>query len=179
MKVKVWLFGLFLCLAYIRVVDAKSFAPAIKDFGTAYPIKERTFHLPAATSLRAVFDIYDNRAKVAGRNKLIDSIARLLNMHALNGHEIERFQIIAVVHGRGIYDVLSDKAYQKRFGKPNPNRKLIQALQAAGVRFMVCGQTLRFANIEASELLDKVDVALSAMTVLIYYQNQGFAYIRQ
>ncbi len=177
MKVKWWL--TLVMLTSSLLVWASPNDPVIKDFGTSYPIPESTFHLPEKPALRAVFDIYDNRKKVANQNQLIDSIARLLNMHHQTGHDITKFKIFAVVHGRAIYDVLNDKAYQSRFGRKNPNRSLVQALQQAGVRFVVCGQTMKFAGIDHSELIENVDVGLSAMSTLIFLQNKGYAYIRQ
>lgn len=177
MKITWWLTILMLTSSHF--VWASPNGPLIKDFGTAYPIPERTFRLPDKPALHAVFDIYDDRKKVANHNQLIDSIARLLNMHHQTGNDITKFKIFAVVHGRGIYDVLNDKAYQSRFGRKNPNRSLVKALQQAGVRFVVCGQTMKFAGINHSELIENVDVGLSAMSTLIFLQNKGYAYIRQ
>jgi intracellular sulfur oxidation DsrE/DsrF family protein len=70
---------------------------------------------------------------------------------------------------------LSDAAYESRYQTNNPNRDLIQKLDAAGVRFYACGQSMHFRGFERNELISPVKVGLSAMTMLTVLQADGYS----
>jgi intracellular sulfur oxidation DsrE/DsrF family protein len=80
-----------------------------------------------------------------------------------------------VVHGAAVKNLLSDDAYEARYGHKNPNLELLIKLHEAGVRIFVCGQSMAFGGIAKSELAEPVKVALSAMTMLTVLQSEGYA----
>ena len=82
-----------------------------------------------------------------------------------------------VIHGKATRELLTDVAFQKRFGMDNPNRALVEALIAADVEVILCGQSAAFGGYDKSELLPGVKLALSAMTALVGLQNQGYRLI--
>ena len=108
-------------------------------------------------------------------NRNLVSVARYLNMHARNGVPLDHMELAVVVHGRAVRNLLQNKSHQERHAIDNVNIELIRSLQAAGVRFYVCGQSLAFAGLAKDDLVDGVDVALSAMTMLTLLQSEGFA----
>ena len=81
-------------------------------------------------------------------------------------------------HGGAWQDVLSNEAYKEKFGVDNPNLPLINALDAAGVDVIICGQTASYRGMTKQTINPNVKMALSAMTALLQYQNQGYRFIK-
>jgi intracellular sulfur oxidation DsrE/DsrF family protein len=101
-------------------------------------------------------------------------VARFLNMHARAGVPAEQLQVALVVHGGAGLELLDHRAYRERNAVDNPNALLIEQLQAAGVRIILCGQTAAFRGIDRARLLPGTEVALSAMTAMAVLQEQGY-----
>ena len=75
-------------------------------------------------------------------------------------------------------DVLKNDAYKTKFGVDNPNLKLIEQLNAAGVDIIICGQTAAFRKMDRKDVTSEVKFALSAMTALLQYQNNGYKFLK-
>ena len=74
--------------------------------------------------------------------------------------------------------VILDITYMTDLGKTkNPNLELIGQLKKAGVEIFVCGQALAHHSYATSEVAPGVKVAVSAATVNINLQMDGYAYI--
>lgn len=153
---------------------APSNGPVIKSFGPNYKIENRDVGLPESFVYKAIFDITRTSDEPDQINRSIESAARFINMHAKNGVAVENMKLVIVLHGASSKDTLNNTAYNKRYGVDNPNLKLIKALKAEGVKFYLCGQSASFGGIEKSELADEVDLALSAMTMFVTLQEQGY-----
>ena len=89
-----------------------------------------------------------------------------------------QLKVALTLHGGAWKDVLNDNAYMKKFGVTNPNSKLIKELSDAGVDIIICGQTAMYRKIDKSIVLPEVKFALSAMTALLQYQNDGYRFIK-
>jgi intracellular sulfur oxidation DsrE/DsrF family protein len=150
--------------------------PVIADFGPYLPVAAPGFPAPVGTSLSAVFDV--SRSKETGElNRNLETPARFLNMHGGAGVKPEMMHLAIVVHGPATRDLLTDEAYEKRFGVINPNRALLDALSKAGVEIVLCGQSMAFGGYQSGEFLPQVKVALSAMTALVALQDNGYRLI--
>lgn len=171
--------GSLACMALVAADPAEPQArrgPVIEKFGPYVPLGEPDFPTPVTVPMKAVFDVA--RTQGPGEpNPRLETPARFLNMHADAGVPVERIQLALVVHGPAARDLLTDEAYRKRYGTANPNRALLEALGAAGVQIILCGQTAAFGGYTAEELLPEVKLALSAMTALVSLQDQGFRLI--
>lgn len=149
--------------------------PAIDGFGAIV-------HRPGAieqprSGVKMVMDATANAAPDA-INKGLDRAARLLNLYGAAEVPATGVQVAIVFHGEATKSILSDAAYQQRFGESsNPNLPLIRKLQAAGVEVMVCGQALNYKGYPDNEVADGIPVAASALTALINRQADGYAYI--
>ncbi len=90
-----------------------------------------------------------------------------------------------ILHGPATKAALSHEGYAKHTdsyladkGKTkNPNLELLAKLQEAGVEIFVCGQALAHQGYATSEVASEVKVAVSAATVNINFQMDGYAYI--
>lgn len=153
-----------------------SMGPVIQDFGPYLPVPEPGFATPADQAMKAVFDVAQS-PEPGEASRHLETPARYLNMHAGSGVAKDNLRAAVVIHGRATRDLLTDAAFQKRFGMDNPNRALVEALIAADVEIILCGQSAAFGGYDKAELLPGVKLALSAMTALVGLQNQGYQLI--
>lgn len=125
--------------------------------------------IPEGTKFRIAYDISEGAA-TGTLNRRIESAARFLNMHAAAGVSAADMELVVVVHGTAALDLTTDE----RYGGENLNAGLIAALQAAGVRIVMCGQSAAARGIDPDDLLPGVELSLSAMTEHALLQQQGF-----
>jgi intracellular sulfur oxidation DsrE/DsrF family protein len=168
-------FALFLCAQ--GMAGEPSFGPIIEGYGPTYPINDRDVPLEEGIVYKAVFDAAQNRDEKSLNTGLV-SVARYLNMHGRNGVAIENMNIAVVAHGPALKTLLADAAYRTRYGIDNPNAELLKKLDAAGVSFYVCGQSMSFGRVDNDELIEPAQIALSAMTMLTVLQSDGYALLR-
>ena len=175
---KTLLIASFLLISFISAAQEKTHdGPVIKDFGKVYQVKNPDLLLGEKATYKVIFDIYTDSENPEELNANINTIARFLNMHAQNGTPSDHLKIVAVLHGEATKNVLSDKAFEKRFGYDNPNGKLIEKLDKAGVQFYVCGQSFVHHGFERKELSRHVKLSLSALTALVYFQSDNYQLI--
>lgn len=151
--------------------------PVIEAFGPVFPVPGMDFAPPADYAYKAVFDVGTAPESVAEVNRSIVTLARFLNMHAQQGVPVEKMQLALVLHGTAGKDALSNEAYRARYQMDNPNLPLLRELADAGVKIYLCGQTAMSRGLPARDLAEPVQLALSAMTALVYLQDQGYRLI--
>ena len=173
------LFGLaaVLCLAANLNAAEPVTGPVIEAYGPVYPVAEGSFNLKPETVYKVSMDVSASEDFSDDVNRRLESAARFLNMHARNGIDPKNIELVIVVHGSAAKDLLKDEAYQERFDEPNPNTAMLAALHEAGVRIYLCGQTAAYRGFAAKDLNPAVSLALSAMTVHVRLQSEGYALI--
>lgn len=150
--------------------------PVLEDFGPVYDVAAPDFPTPTG-ELRAVWEVALGSDPADQRNPRLESVARFINMHARAGVPRENLKLAVVVHGTAGKDLLGNPGYRARFGVDNPNLRMIQELRRFGVQVVLCGQTQMARGLPRAELADGVQVALSAMTALIAFQDGGYRLI--
>jgi intracellular sulfur oxidation DsrE/DsrF family protein len=148
----------------------------LTKYGPVFPLKNRDVFLKNQTH-KIVFSLHQTPKASHQRNKYLESVARFINMHVMNGVPLKNLNLVVVMYGSATKDGLHKKAYQTRFFDENPNSEMIQMLHEKGVQFYQCGQSLGFMGIKKSELAKPIQVALSAMTMLSYFQSKGYALV--
>jgi len=151
--------------------------PRLHGFGPVFDVPEPDFVTGTERDYRAVFDVARAPDEPDRVNPSIETLARFLNMHKRAGVPDERIHVALVLHGSAAKAALEDDAYRKRHNVDNPNQELLQALRAAGVRIVLCGQSAASRGFERAELAAPVELALSAMTALITLQSDGYELI--
>jgi intracellular sulfur oxidation DsrE/DsrF family protein len=176
--------GLLILLALVPVpvsgqqaAGAAATGPVVVDFGPTFPVPSPDVPTPLDHRYRVVFDVAVGAAEPHQRNTRLETVARFLNMHAKAGVPRENMEVVLSVHGTAGKDLLDHAGYRARHGVDNPNAGLIRALVDAGVEVALCGQTSASRGLPREELLPGVKMSLSAMTLLISLQNQGWALI--
>ena len=113
-------------------------------------------------------------AKAKEINGALAEVARIINLHIAAGVPKENLDVMVIAHGSGLFSLLDDAHYQKKFKINNPNSKLVKELQEAGVKFSSCGQAMKFLEIERESLLPGISLAYSARTLTSTYCLKGF-----
>ncbi|MEN2284483.1 DsrE family protein [Algoriphagus sp. SE2] len=100
-------------------------------------------------------------------------IGRLLNLHVGAGIPQENINIVVAVHGMASESFLNNEAYLEEHKIENPNISLLEELNDADVKFLMCGQSL--GDTKKSELLPFANITFTAQTTLSEYQSKGYA----
>ncbi len=95
-------------------------------------------------------------------------------MHARNGIAPENMKMAVVLHGSGARAALNGEAHIKHFDVSNGSKGLIEELGKAGVDIYICGQTAAYYGYTPTDLLPQVTLAVSAMTVHVRLQQEGY-----
>lgn len=164
-------------LLFSSLVAQRSAGPIIQDFGAVHKVPNPDFQLDVNQAYKVVFDIAKTTDTPGQINPQLNTLARFLNMHAQAGVPAENLKVACAIHNLASKDALNNEAYRKRYGMDNPNLPLLLALKEAGAEIYICGQSIHSRKIDRSELAAPVKVALSAMTILISKQNEGFRLI--
>ena len=173
-----WMGGAALTfLAIVAYAAGPQTGPVVEGYGPVFPPPEGSFNLAAGTHYKVTMDVAATGDFAEDRNRHLESAARFLNMHARNGIDPDQIEFAIIVHGPAAKDLLKDKAYQERFGEPNPNTALLMGLNKAGVNIYLCSQTAAFKGYGAEEFNPAVTMALSAMTAHVRLQSEGYTLI--
>ncbi|MEP4891174.1 MAG: DsrE family protein [Aliiglaciecola sp.] len=147
--------------------------PVIEGFGKHAKVQiDQTFD--PNTEFKVAFDV----SKTSGEktlNRHFDSLARFLNMLVANGAKQENIHLALVVHGSAGSDLLNPAAYKKRFNAENPNNPLIAELLKNNVEVYLCGQSAAFRDVSNDELIEGVQMSLSAMTAHSLLNQRGYS----
>ena len=174
---KITLLLVLLFVIYPILGQNKIEGSVITDYGETYEVANPDFKTDTSQSFKAVFDIARTFKDSSSVSPLINTAARYLNLHHHAGISAEQMQVALVIHGTASDDILSDTAYQKKYGIQNPNTPLLQQLMAEKVQVILCGQTANHRNIVKEDIVPGVQIALSAMTALVQLQNAGYRLI--
>lgn len=145
--------------------------PSVKGYGAV--VNYENVSLPSKGA-KIVIDMTSADPTGQGHSRSMDRVARLINLYGLGGITPEQLEIVVVVHSAAYETILSHSAYQKRFNKDNPNLDALNTLTAAGVQFMVCGQSIHARKVALDEINPNVKLAISAITTLVEHQQNGF-----
>lgn len=114
-------------------------------------------------------------AEDGGRNRSFESAARFINMHVANGVAEGNIRVAVVVHGPAVFDLLSPEGWSahEREGE-NGSAAMVRAMLGHAVRFIVCGQSATAQGVSADQLIEGVEMDLSAMTAHARLQQSGY-----
>jgi intracellular sulfur oxidation DsrE/DsrF family protein len=183
-RVLVWsgiILLLVVCAAAIALTmsrphpDPRLAFPRIHGAGGVLPVGPNAL-MPSATAEHRLYVDVDNDEPTRSNdiNTRLHTAAKLLNLYALAGVPNDKVHLVVLFYGKGVDLALSDAAYEKKFGHPNPNANLIRQLRQANVQMVVCGQALGHQNFVASNIQPGMTLALSALTAREELQAAGY-----
>lgn len=150
----------------------------IADFGETFKVENPEIKTDTNANLKVIFDVSKSPEDKTQINSYLVTAARFLNMHADAGMNLDQLKVAITVHGSAWKDMLNDDVYMEKYGSKNPNSELLNQLNAAGVDIIMCGQTAAYREVSKSDCNTNVKFALSAMTALLQYQNNGYRFIK-
>jgi intracellular sulfur oxidation DsrE/DsrF family protein len=149
--------------------------PVIKNYGGVAALPQAAE--PPRAGAKVIFDIA-GEGKPGEVHPGLERVARYLNLHGLAGQRPDEVTIALVLHGGATKAALRDGDYaEETHAARNPNLELLRQLQAAGVELFVCGQSLARSGYRIEQAAPELTVAVSAMTVTVNKQLDGFAYL--
>lgn len=164
----------FLFTASLALAQTKEF-PVIKNAGGVFPVPEATPVADKKIAYKIVGDLMVGPEKPEELNPGLDRVARLFNAYAEAGIQPEKIDMVVVVHFKGTPLIMNDAAYEKAFGVANPNTALIDELAAKGVKFFVCGQSLRMRGYTDTPRNPNIKVTEAALVATTTFQLKGYA----
>lgn len=170
--------GLMIWLLGPAGAVAQEAGPVISSYGEVWFVEATDLPLAAGQDFKAVFDVSDSPESRGVLNPHLETAARFLNLHARAGMDPGNLKVALVVHGKASEDLLSPEAYLMKHGRENPNAGLVRDLLDAGVQIAICGQSATARNISKEQTAPGVLWSLSAMTALVYFQNEGYQFIK-
>lgn len=172
------LFVLGMCLGATFITVAQENQKIIKDYGQTFNVENPDIKTDMDANHKIIFDVTQSSEDKNVVNKYIETAARFLNMHAKAGLKPEQLHVAMTLHGGAWQDVMTNEAYKEKFGVDNPNFELINQLTEAGVDIILCGQTAGARGLNKTNVNPNVKFALSAMTALLQYQNNGYRFLK-
>jgi intracellular sulfur oxidation DsrE/DsrF family protein len=150
-----------------------SLGPTIESFGPVAPHQE-AWSLLETTSFKVAFD--SAKAAEPGKlNRTLESAARFINMHTQAGVPKDNIELAVIVHGSAYVDVVKNEVYQVgNDGAENASALLIAELLKHNVRIILCGQTAAYRDVTRDDLIDGLELSISAMTAHALLQQQGY-----
>jgi intracellular sulfur oxidation DsrE/DsrF family protein len=111
-------------------------------------------------------------------DKVVDGFRRPANFFRLadvNGVPRRNVHLALIVYGTATRSLLRNDAYKAATGVDNASAPLLEALHAAGVQIIVCGEALINRNVPRDQLLPFVQVATTATMARAILHTQGYA----
>lgn len=168
------LFGLMLVLSSKAQFNA---TPLVKGFGQVLEVPSVDYGIDPKLHYKLVIDVMQAPNPDSVNEGLLNG-ARIMNLHAAAGVTPKKMQVVFVLHNVAAFTLINNEAYKKKYGKDNPNLPLIKAIQDAGGRVTICGQTMQRRGIARESLLPNVQVGLSALTTISTLQQQGYTILK-
>lgn len=170
---------LFCLFSFVYSQGAKRVnGPVIEKFGEVFAVENPDFQTDINKEYKVVFDIHDTSSDPSRINAQINTLARFINMHAQAGVPLENLHVACVIHNKASKDALDNETYKEEFGVDNPNVPLLEALEKAGANIYMCGQSISARGIDRERLASPVKVGLSAMTVILSLEAEGYHLIK-
>jgi intracellular sulfur oxidation DsrE/DsrF family protein len=131
----------------------------------------------AAKGSKVVFDVTGIGKEVEQPLPGLVRVATLLNLAGASGLKPSDLELVVVLHGDATSAALDDVTYKELTGRPHSHADLMKKLKGAGVKFLVCGQSLARKGYDPKRVRGEVAVAASAVTATTNLQARGFAYV--
>ena len=163
-----------ICVITMNYGYSQQVTPAIEGFGAIYEIPQAVEKPDPSIDFKIVLDLKSGPVSPTDINPAINNIARMFNLHAVGGVPKEKLDVVGVLHNLATPAVITNEAYQRKYGMDNPNMELIKALKDSGVKLVVCGQSIIARGFQFEDVNPDIKVSVSALTAFTTYQMRGY-----
>jgi intracellular sulfur oxidation DsrE/DsrF family protein len=166
--------GLAIVVLAIPAGAQQQAGPVVNAGGKHSPVPDANFAIPRDLAYKVVWDINVGAAKPVEANALFEVPPRFVNQGAVIGLPRANVQAAVVVHGGAGEELLANDEYKARKGVDNPNIALLSEMSKAGIRIILCGQTMANKKMPKDKLLPFVEIAASAAWAHAVLARQGY-----
>ncbi|HCM76819.1 MAG TPA: hypothetical protein DIS90_10580 [Cytophagales bacterium] len=149
--------------------------PIIKNYGGIYDLPYADEKIDPTLDYKIAVEVVRASEKPEDVNWALNNVARMLNLHAMAGVPKEKLHVVLAIHGGAAFTVKNNEEYKKKYGVDNPNLGIYRELMDAGVKIVVCGQSLVARDIDKDKMVPGIKVASSMLTTMTTYQLKGYA----
>ncbi len=151
----------------------------IRELGAGPPVASPTFPAPKDLTYRVAWHVTQAPEKAGDIVPGFKTPANFLVMADDNGVPRTNVHLAIIVHGHATKSLLQNEAYKEMTGSDNASIPLLEALNKAGVKIVVCGVALINRKVPRDQLLPFVTVATSATLAHAVLAAQGYTVIGQ
>lgn len=153
--------------------------PIVKGFGGIYEIDNVIEQLEEGKQVKIIVELVSGNEAPEEHSFWVNNIARLMNLHGIEGVSPADLDVKVIVHGPAVYDLLSHGNYFEQFRiAKNPSIAVLEALDEAGAAIIICGQSLIMRDLGRNEIWEKTHVATSALTTITKNVADGYVLIK-
>jgi len=134
-------FTIALILVAAAPAAAQTGEALLKSVAKYTPVPNPSFPVPKDAEYKADRDINQGTENPADIDPVFKDVATFLVMAGEAGIPSKNVKLAMVVHGNSAKNLLQNDAYKAITGVDNPNIPLLEALNAAGVQIIICGQS--------------------------------------
>lgn len=173
------IFSLFFILFITQAaLSQEMINPVIKGYGGIFDAPHATEKPDPNIEYKVIIDVVTGASKMDEPFYSIVNVARLMNLHAMGGVKKENMKIVLAIHGGAVWSVINNEKYNEKYGIDNPHAPLFKELQEAGVKVVVCSQSMMGRKIDHTKLLSGIETATSMLTTMTTYQLKGYAALK-
>jgi intracellular sulfur oxidation DsrE/DsrF family protein len=171
---------------HIAIIALASLAPGasaaaqtgealIQKVGAVTPIANLSYPAQKNLVYKVAWDVTAGPSKPEEATEGYAAPASFLVMADQEGIDRKKVHLAIIVHGAATQTLLNNAAYKAATGKDNASVPILEALSAAGVQVIVCGQALIRRKVPRDQLLPFVKVTTSATMARATLAMQGYA----
>lgn len=156
--------------------DAK-FVPPIRSVDPYVPVPGAR-HADSKRVYRVVFDARHGADQPEQLVPAVNMAGSEINTFA--AHQVLRrnLRLAIVFHTAPADDGLLDDAhYRAKYGRDNPNLKVLAELRIAGAELYVCGQELIADKVPFDAISPDVTIVEDGLVALMEFENDGYAHL--
>jgi intracellular sulfur oxidation DsrE/DsrF family protein len=169
---------LLVTISHFAILAQEKVSPIIQGYGEIFDAPHATVLPDPNMEYNIVIDVATGSNDKSAPFYSLINVARLLNLHAMGGVPKENLHVVLAIHGGAVWSVLDNESYKERFNVDNPHLPLFRKLQDAGVKMVVCSQSLMGRNLDHQKLAPGIEVATSMLSTLTTYQLKGYAALK-
>jgi intracellular sulfur oxidation DsrE/DsrF family protein len=152
--------------------------PIIKKAGGVFEVPDALEKPDPSLDYKIVIELVSASDNAKEVNQALNNVARLINLHVSGGVPKEKLLVVVAIHGEATYTITDSKTYEKKYDSPNPNLALYKELADAGVKLVVCGQSLLARQVDRATITPEIKIATSMLTTVTTHQLLGYAYLK-
>lgn len=149
--------------------------PVIQGFGSLYDVPFASVKADSTMEYKIVIEMRAASENAKEMHQYFEHIGRMYNLHIHDKVPQSKLNVAVVIFGPAAYTVLNNEAYKQKYKTDNPNLKVFEEFKKAGIKTIVCGQSVMLHNIDPKSVSPNVDIASSRFVAVSTLQMKGYA----